>query len=62
MVKTRHLTPTLILKPDRVVVELGQLHVLDSDGRAAVEHAAGDLATFLRLPVTVEGLNRSGGR
>ena len=39
----------------RVVVELGRVLPLDGDERAALERAAGELATFVGLPVTVEG-------
>lgn len=46
----------------RMVVELGRVNVLDSEGEAALDRAAGDLATFLELPATVEGLSRRGGR
>ena len=44
-------------EPRRVVVDLGWVHPLDADERAALERAAGELATFIDLPVTVERLN-----
>ena len=46
----------------QVVVELGRVNVLDAAGVAALERAAGDLSTFLGLPVTVAGLDRGGAR